>query len=94
MSDKQYYVKLKVDWEFGTEDENGERVVKNKNESSADWASMPYEHATGLQSYAIGPALTSIITKSNELGLMASGMMDFPPDMTIDETGKPKKKPV
>ena len=91
MSEKQYYVRLKIDWEYGVYNEDGTRVAKNKNLTDADWVSMPYEHAAGLQSYAIGPAMALIIEKSNELGLMAAGMLEFPPDMTIDPEGKPKK---
>ena len=72
MADKQYYVK--INFEYGVD--NGDGTFTPKNSGGAEWVSMVYDNAVGLQNYAIIPAINMMNTKAGELGLMVSSI-DF-----------------
>jgi hypothetical protein len=69
MAEKQQYVK--INFEYGADDGNGNLTPKNTGESL--WVSMPYEAAVGLQNHAIIPALVLMMERAGELGMDASG---------------------
>ena len=79
MSEKQQYVK--INFEFGVDDGNGNLTPKNTGESL--WVSMPMESAVALENHAIIPGFTLMLEKAGELGLEASG--------ASVPTGKPNK---
>ena len=72
-TEKQYYVK--VNFEYGVD--NGDGTFDVKNSGEAEWVSMGYGDAAGLQNYAVIPALNMMNTKAGELGMIVSGL-EFP----------------
>ena len=88
MADKQYYVK--INFEFGVD--NGDGTFTPKNTGLLDWVSMAYDNATGLENYAIIPALNDMVRKAGELGMLATDL-DFPgrDEIEAPASGKPAK---
>ena len=76
MAEKQYYVKVDCQFEFGVDNGDGTFEVKNDGSLKSNWVSMGYDNAVGLQNYSIIPALNMLSTRAGELGLMTS-TVDF-----------------
>ena len=81
MSEKQYYVKLNYEW--GVDNEDGTFTPKNKGEVA--WISMSYDDAALFDYHVVVPNLNNINTGAAEAGLMKSGNWP-PPDVS---KGKP-----
>lgn len=90
MAEKQYYVKVNFEYEFGVDNGDGTFTPKNNGVVKSDWVSMGYDNAVGLQNYAIIPALTTLAERAGELGLLATDI-DFPGKDDLQGKGKPVK---
>ena len=82
--EKQYYVKVNYEFEFGVDNGDGTFTPKNNGAVKSDWVSMQHDAAVGLQNYAIIPSMTDLAVKAGELGLMVT-------DIELPVKGKPVK---
>jgi hypothetical protein len=70
MAEKQYYIK--VDFEFGVDDGNGNFELKNTG--GVKYISMPIADAVMVESHAVIPGFQLMLERVGELGLEMIGV--------------------